>query len=1557
MRHLTLISLLALTTVGAEPVLSEFMASNDGSILDGDGKKSDWIEIHNPTGATIDLTNWKLRDSTSEWTFPATSISGGAFLLVFASGQEASDYIDTDGVLHTTFKLDADGEEISLVRPDGSVASGFAAPPSQRDDISYGRFSEYEELATPESTSRYLIPSGPVDESWHGGSPFDDSAWIEGAAALGFGTEGSNESFTAYQVPQNTVGNQSYAGSLGMDFIVIEPILITELGIFDSGSDGLNGNLTARLWSRDDRGTPGNYDDDLGVQILATATFTPGSPGSLEGGSRFKHLAEPLTLPPGNYTISASGFSLADQNGNLGTGGAGDWGSDDAQGALQFTGRGRYGGAGAFPANVDGGPTDRYAAGTFKLLPLTAAEVLTDIGVAMRNVSDRVLERIEFNVADPDAISSLTLQIAYDDGFTAWINGQEITSQNPTASTAERGLLSRTVSIPNGLLTAGTNILAIEGKNLTASDSDFLIRPTLLSSITGTEEARYFDEPTPGAPTSSNGFQGFVSDTEFSVDRGFYDTPFNVVVSSKTEGATIMTTVDGSEPSLSNGTTYSGPISINSTTVLRARAFLDGFRPTDIDTQTYLFTEDIARQTNSPVGYPLHWAGTSPNYGMTPAATDYARAAGNPAYSPSQAEAVIADSLTSLPTLSIVTDVDNLFDPVTGIYVNPAARGEAWERPVSVELIHPDGTPGFQEDAGIRMMGFSSRNISIRKLHMRLLFKNQYGSGTLDYPFFGEDRADRINTIALRGNRRDAFVHTNNATYIGDEWAKRTQAEMGQPAVAGTFAHIYINGLYWGVYNPTERPDDAFAENYFGGDREEYDVVKFCCPDRAVSGDINAWNELLSEARSRIDTIADFQRVQGNLPDGSPDPATTALLDVDNLSDYLINGHFHGAWDWPGNYYVIRDRVADRTTGYRFFTWDNDVIFDGGSPTVANKVTPDPAHPWWTESPGEIDIGIRDNPEYRINFADRVYKHYFHGGALSEEENLARWNELADFIRPALFAESARWGDANSSLRTVQDHWDPMNSRMVNQYFPGRQAVVFSQMRTSGLYPSVDPPEFNQRGGTVPTGFDLAFTNGNNIYYTTDGSDPRLPGGGVNPSASATGSGLATVTLVDDNAPVRALVPSDASVDDTWTDVNFDDASWQSGTNGVGYDNGTDYEPIIGLDLFDTMRGENETAYIRIPFDGVNTTDLVSLTLRMRYDDGFIAYLNGVRIAAINEPVDPFWKSGAIRSNEASTTEFDDIDVSAFIDQLKPDGNILAIHGLNRGAGGADFVIQPVLEGVSVAGQIAAQLTQTTEVNARVLEGGEWSALNKASFIIGTPASADNLVISEIFYNPPGADESGEFIELHNPSVFEIDLSGVLFIAGITYEFPFGSKLAAGARIILSPTQYEGKLSNGGEELTLIADDDSIITSFIYADSFPWPEAADEGYSMVLLGPDPSNPTSWRSSVAPGGTPNGSDSITYNGDDLLEYALPNPQLSFSANGTNWDLTFTRPLAVDDARYIVELSNDLQTWTTAGSRLSVSTPENDGNVIETHGGIFPIFSARTFARIRVIVDSP
>jgi hypothetical protein len=102
-------------------------------------------------------------------------------------------------------------------------------------------------------------------------------------------------------------------------------------------------------------------------------TFNSANPGTLAAGtsSRIKPLAAPLTLVPGQYSIVSYGHNSNDLNDNVGTRGNKTWSADDGNGLLAFVGGGRYGGSvGQLPPSVDGGPADRYAAGTFEYSPL-----------------------------------------------------------------------------------------------------------------------------------------------------------------------------------------------------------------------------------------------------------------------------------------------------------------------------------------------------------------------------------------------------------------------------------------------------------------------------------------------------------------------------------------------------------------------------------------------------------------------------------------------------------------------------------------------------------------------------------------------------------------------------------------------------------------------------------------------------------------------------------------------------------------------------------------------------------------------------------------------------------------------------------------------------------------------------------------------------------------------------------------------------------------------------------------------------------------------------------
>ncbi|MBN2843297.1 MAG: lamin tail domain-containing protein, partial [Sedimentisphaerales bacterium] len=204
-------------------------------------------------------------------------------------------------------------------------------------------------------------------------------------------------------------------------------------------------------------------------------------------------------------------------------------------------------------------------------------------------------------------------------------------------------------------------------------------------------QQRYFYPATPGA-ANTNSVIGTVTDTVFSVKRGFYYEPITVRISTKESGTIIRYTLNGSTPTVSNGYIYDpeSPVYIDKTTTLRAAAFKTGWLPSNVDTQTYIFINDVITQSpngQTPGGWPNSYAVNNHkmDYGMDPDIVNNAQYAD-----------LMDDALLAIPTLSLVTDLGNLFNSANGVYVCTSAdtriNGDKYEKPVSLELINPDGS-------------------------------------------------------------------------------------------------------------------------------------------------------------------------------------------------------------------------------------------------------------------------------------------------------------------------------------------------------------------------------------------------------------------------------------------------------------------------------------------------------------------------------------------------------------------------------------------------------------------------------------------------------------------------------------------------------------------------------------------------------------------------------------------------------------------------------------------------------------------------------------------------
>jgi len=478
-----------------------------------------------------------------------------------------------------------------------------------------------------------------------------------------------------------------------------------------------------------------------------------------------------------------------------------------------------------------------------------SSEAANKLSDAMLNVNASLWARTEFTLEEGqgETFDTFSLRMKYDDGFVAYLNGNPVAWDNnpsalkwnsaaPADRPSEDSETFRSFNLMpyRDVLQGGMNVLAIHALNDNKSNDEFMLLPELVwTSESGVHQ--YFVTPTPRS-YNITGAIGAAKEVWFSHERGFYNSAFNLTLSTETTDATIRYTTDGSTPSAGNGTVYveGFPIPIGKTTCVRAVALKTGFLDSPVMTHTYIFLSDVKTQSPSGQlpgpGWPANGAvnGHAMDYGMDPDIVN------NSTWGPQMSAALLA-----IPSVSVVTDIENLFDPANGIYVNPGGRGPAWERPASVELINPDQSDAFQVNAGLRIRGGYSRGSWNPKHAFRLFFRSVYGEANLRFPLFGEEGTDKFDKVDLRTSQNYSWSHggSGHNTMVREVWSRDMQGAMGHPYTCSRYYHLYLNGQYWGLYQTQERSESAHAEQYMGGEREDYDVVK---ADGAVGRRMNA---------------------------------------------------------------------------------------------------------------------------------------------------------------------------------------------------------------------------------------------------------------------------------------------------------------------------------------------------------------------------------------------------------------------------------------------------------------------------------------------------------------------------------------------------------------------------------------------------------------------------------------------------------------------------------------------------------------------------------------------
>ena len=506
---------------------------------------------------------------------------------------------------------------------------------------------------------------------------------------------------------------------------------------------------------------------------------------------------------------------------------------------------------------------------------------------------------------------------------------------------------------------------------------------------------------------------------KFSLPHGLYDeNSIHVTITPTDASAVVYYTTDGSTPT-SGSTRYASPLTLSKTTLLRAIEVIDG-KASAITTASYIFINSVLSQPNNPEGYPAEWGKYAQingraiaDYEMDPEMTN------DPVLRPK-----IIEGLKQIPILSVVTDKDNLFshennEETGGIYIftGPPVgdnTGNGWTRQCSAELIGGPQGHNLTIDCGLKLHGGHGRLAEKNPKHsFRLQFKEVYGAKSLNYPIFGEDEPQKFDQLVLRCHFGNAWQHwgegnRQKAQYTRDVWARRMQRKIGHTSVNALYVHLFLNGMYWGLYNLAERVDDTFGKNHLGGKKSDIDVIKIEEEGgnhiEASEGSLDAWNEML-------ETVYAVAGRSGNLSPEAAYEKLDTLLDKDNFIDYMLINQYAGNTDWDHhNWYAIRRN--NNHEGFKFMCWDSEIIFENPQENVVTKLN---------GYPTTIFNLLLNNEDFALRYVRRAKKLLADDGLLGEQSVVQVWDSLYNNISTALYDEAARWGDYRRDVHRWQD--------------------------------------------------------------------------------------------------------------------------------------------------------------------------------------------------------------------------------------------------------------------------------------------------------------------------------------------------------------------------------------------------------------------------------------------------------------------------------------------------------------------------------------------------------
>ncbi|MFC1538491.1 CotH kinase family protein [Candidatus Latescibacterota bacterium] len=689
--------------------------------------------------------------------------------------------------------------------------------------------------------------------------------------------------------------------------------------------------------------------------------------------------------------------------------------------------------------------------------------------------------RKSFEIDDVSNITHALLQIDYQDGFVAYINGTEIarSNMNGTPGTVpasfEMANADREMSIYNSgypdffavddiasVIHNGENVLAVEVHRqqyledvsvipfltfgMTEEPSDPEGVPEILSfSVSeysfhtnykiksggetivltygsgvvcdslntgeiaedisrgrkpdGGDELVFFTEPTPGESNTAPGITGYAEDVTVSIPGGLYDTGVSVEFSTDSGSSVIRYTLDGSEPSDSS-TVYTTPISIDSTTVVRARTFETGMFPGKINTNTYLIDENI-----------------------------------------------------SIPIISISINPADLWDDDIGIYVkgNSTARGgypvnptgsgnyyEDWEKPIHIEFYEPDGTVGFSIDAGMKMTGKGSRQYPQKAL--AIFARPEYGYDEIDYKIFPDQPVTSFKSFVLRTGGQDQYFDTT--TYFRDGLHQTLMQPLDLEVQAYRPAVVFLNGVYWGIQNIREKLNEEYLASHFGVDPDEVDMLDDYHANFLSSGipqeyedGASSWSCFVVEGTADHYNAVLQYMIDHDESDSTVYEYLKTQIDIENYIDYIASRIYISDPDGPGHNTKLW-RPQTPTGRWRWLMYDTEWGFG----IVQNPFgVPGPAYlsnflDYYSRliqasnahEANFLMYSLLENDNFKYDFVNRYADHL--NTIYSTEQVVSTIMALKSAIEPEVPRHLARWKDEFNEMRSdaidTVDDWN-----------------------------------------------------------------------------------------------------------------------------------------------------------------------------------------------------------------------------------------------------------------------------------------------------------------------------------------------------------------------------------------------------------------------------------------------------------------------------------------------------------------------------------------------------